>query len=107
MMVGTMAMAKAVMPRQPNITHGRNLSDNVAIILWISPKTGSSTMGFIYLDAHERHLQAPITTYFDSAGREVYTFPCPDFGGFIGANYLHTQDVLFITNLPLYIIPMG
>ncbi len=64
-------------------------------------------MGYIFLDVHERHHQAPISGYFTLAGHEVVPFPCPDFNIFLHANYLRTWDVSFVGNLPHYIIPMG
>ena len=51
--------------------------------------------------------QDAITAYFDSAGREVTVFPCPNFDSFIADTSLMYRGMLFITNLPRYIIPAG
>ncbi len=53
-------------PTPPSL--GRSLPRNIAINLWVSPKSGSSTFGYIYLAAHERQHREPITPYFESAG---------------------------------------
>jgi hypothetical protein len=62
-------------------------------------------MGYIFLDVHEQHHEAPISTYFTSTGCEVVPFPCPDCDTFLCTNYLCTWDVSFVCNLPNYIIP--
>jgi hypothetical protein len=64
-------------------------------------------MGYIFLDVHEQHHEAPISGYFTSAGHKVVRFPCPDFAAFLRANYLRTQDVSFVGDLCNFIIPMG
>jgi hypothetical protein len=53
-----------------------------------------------------RHQDA-IIAYFDSAGRDVTVLQCPDFESFIADNNLMYGDVLFILDLPRYIIPEG
>ena len=77
------------------------------IILRISPAAGSATFGYVYLAETEIRNQDAITAYFDSAGREVSVIPCPDFESFIAANNLMYRDVLFISDLPRYVIPAG
>jgi hypothetical protein len=84
----------------------QSLSTN-NIILHISPASGSTKFGYIYLAETELRHEDAITAYFDSAGRVVTVFPCPDFETFIAANSLMYRDVLFITNLPRYVIPAG
>ena len=80
---------------------------NDNIILRISPAAGSATFGYIYIADTELRHQDAITAYFDSAGREISVIPCPDFESFIVNNNLMYRDVLFITDLPRYIIPAG
>jgi hypothetical protein len=58
------------------------------------------------VEAELRHQDA-IIAYFDSAGREVAAFLCPDFESFIADTSLMYRDVLFITDLPRYVIPAG
>ena len=53
-----------------------------------------------------RHEQV-ITAYFNSAGHEVTTIPCPDFETFIADTSLMYPDVMFISDLPRYVIPAG
>jgi hypothetical protein len=77
------------------------------IMLRISLAAGSATLGYIYLAETELHHEDTITAYFDSAGREVNVFPCPDFEIFIADNSLMYCDVMFITDLPWCIIPAG
>ena len=77
------------------------------IMLCISPAAGSATFGYIYLAEAELRHQDAITAYFDSAGQEVTVLPCPDFDSFIADNSLMYRDVLFITDLPRYVIPAG
>ena len=77
------------------------------IILRISPAAGSATFGYVYLAETEICNQDAITAYFNSAGREVSDIPCPDFESLIAANNLMYRDVLFISDLPRYIIPAG
>jgi hypothetical protein len=76
-------------------------------MLRISPAAGFATFGYIYLAEAELRHQDAITAYFDSAGWEVTVFPCPDFDSFITDTILMYRDVLFIINLPRYIIPAG
>ena len=75
------------------------------IMLHISPAAGSAIFGYIYLaEAKLRH-QDTITAYFNSVGWEVTVLPCPDFDSFLANTSLMYCNVLFITNLPWYIIP--
>ncbi len=83
---------------------GHSLCPDVLIILCISPKSGSKTMGYIFLNIHERQHKAPVSAYF---GHEIVPFPYPDFNTFLCATYLCTRDVSFVGNLPHYIIPTG
>ena len=76
-------------------------------MLRISPAAGSATFGYIYLAEAELHHQDTITAYFDSAGQEVTVLPCPDFDSFLVDISLMYRDMLFITDLPRYIIPAG
>jgi hypothetical protein len=76
-------------------------------MLRISPAAGSATFGYIYLSDTERHHEAAITAYFDSAGREVNVLPCPDFEQFVVNNNLLYPDLLFVSDIPWYIIPAG
>jgi hypothetical protein len=77
------------------------------IILRISPASGSATFGYIYLAETELHHKDAITAYFDSGGWVVTVFPCPDFETYIADNSLMYRNVMFITNLPRYVIPAG
>jgi hypothetical protein len=52
-----------------------SLPCDISFILWVSPKTSSSTFGYIFLDAHERHHQELVTAYFIG----ISALPCPDF----------------------------
>ena len=61
-------------------------------------------IGYIYLSGTKRCHEEAITAYFDSAGREVAVLPCPDFEQFITDNYLLYRDLLFVSDLPRYII---
>jgi hypothetical protein len=77
------------------------------IMLRISPAADSATFGYIYLaEAKLRHQDA-ITAYFDSAGQSVTVLPCPNFDSFLADTSLIYRDVLFLTDLPRYIIPAG
>ena len=76
-------------------------------MLRISPAAGSATFSYIYLAKAKLRHQDAITAYFDSAGQEVTVLPCPDFDSFIADNSLMYRDVLFITDLPRYVIPAG
>ena len=77
------------------------------VMLRISPATGSATFGYIYLSDTEQRHEAAITAYFDSAGREVDVLPCPDFEQFVADNNLLYRDLLFVSDIPRYIIPAG
>ena len=82
----------------------RSPSSN-SIILRISPAAGSATFGYVYMAETEIRHRDAIIAYFDSAGREVAVLPCPDFESFIAANSLMYRDVMFISDLPRYVIP--
>jgi hypothetical protein len=77
------------------------------IMLRISPAASSATFGYIYLAEAELRHQDAITAYFDSAGRLVTVLPCPDFDSFLADTSLIYRDVLFLTDLPRYVIPAG
>ncbi len=77
------------------------------IILRVSPAFGSATFGYIYLAETKLHHQTAISAYFDSVGREISIIPCPDFDTFISNLNLMYHDVMFISDLPRYIIPAG
>jgi hypothetical protein len=77
------------------------------VMLCISPAAGSATFGYIYLSNTKRCHEAAITAYFDSAGHEVDVLPCPDFEQFVADNNLLYRDLLFVSNIPRYIIPAG
>jgi hypothetical protein len=93
----------SVMASSSPPAHGHSLCSDTSIILRISPKSGSTTMGYIFLDIHECHHKAPISAYFTSDGPKVVPFPCPDFDAFLCNNYLCMRDVSFVGNLPHYI----
>jgi len=76
-------------------------------MLRISPAAGSATFGYIYLAEAELRHQDAITAYFDSTGRSVTVLPCPDFDSFLANTSLIYRDVLFLTNLPRYVILAG
>ena len=76
-------------------------------MLRISPTADSARFGFIYLAEAELRHQEMITAYFNSAGQERAVVPCPNFKSFIADTSLMYRDVLFITNLPRYLIPAG
>ena len=77
------------------------------VMLRVSPAAGSATFGYIYLSDTERRHETAITAYFDSTGREVAVLPCPDFEQFTADNDLVYRDILFVSDLPRYIIPAG
>ena len=77
------------------------------IILRISPAAGSATFGYVYIAETELRHQDAITAYFDSAGRDVTVFPCPDFESFIADNNLMYMDVLFHLGPPSIHHPSG
>ena len=76
-------------------------------MLHISPATGSANFGYIYLSDTERCHEEATTAYFDSAGRKVTILPCPNFEQFIADNKLSYCNLLFVSDLPRYIIPAG
>ena len=78
-----------------------------SVILRISPSQDGRQFGFIYLSSGERNNEEALRAYFDGAGREVTTLPCPDFKGFLLANYLCTCNVFFMSDLPDYILRLG
>jgi hypothetical protein len=76
-------------------------------MLCISPAAGSATFGYIYLSDTERRHEAAITAYFDSAGRKVDVLPCPNFEQSVANNNLLYRDLLFLSDIPRYVIPAG
>jgi len=76
-------------------------------MLRISPAAGSATFGYIYLADAELRQQDAITAYFDSAWRSVTALPCPNFESFLADTSLVYRDVLFLSDLPRYVIPVG
>jgi hypothetical protein len=83
------------------------LDPDTNIILLISPALCSARFGFVYVTENEHHLQASLMAYFDSSGRTVAVFPCPDFDAFMADHAITNSHINFISNLPLYIIPAG
>ena len=77
------------------------------VVLRISPAKVGGQIGYIHLASGELTEENAIRAYFDSAGREVTSLPCPDFEGFLLANSLRTRNVSFILDLPEYILRMG
>ena len=77
------------------------------VILRISPAQDGAQFGYIHLASGEIDHQEAIRAYFDSAGREVTTLPCPDFEGFLLANTLRTRNIIFLMDLPEYILRLG
>ncbi len=77
------------------------------VILRISPAQGGVQYGYIHLSSGELCFQEAIQAYFDSAGRDVTTLPCPDFEGFLLMNSLRTCNISFLTDLPDYILCLG
>ena len=77
------------------------------VIIPVSPAHDGEPFGYIYLTPGERDHQETVQVYFDSAGREVITLPCPDFEEFLLANSLRTCNVSFLCNLPEYILRLG
>ena len=77
------------------------------IILHISLAAGSTTFGYIYLAEAKLHHQDAITAYFNSAGWSVTVLPCPDFDSFLAYTSLIYHDMLFLINLPRYVILEG
>jgi hypothetical protein len=84
-----------------------HMPSSLSVILRISPAQDGGQFGFIYLSSRERNSEDAIGAYFDGAGREVTTLPCPDFERFLLTNSLCTRNVSFITNLLDYILCMG
>jgi hypothetical protein len=77
------------------------------VIIRVSPAHDGEPFRYIYLTPGERDHQETVRAYFDSAGREVTTLPCPDFEEFFLANSLRTRNVSFLCNLPEYILRLG
>jgi hypothetical protein len=77
------------------------------IVLCVSPASGLATFGYIYLAETKLHHQNAIFAYFNSVGREISVIPCPDFDTFISNLNLMYRDIMFISDLPRYIIPAG
>jgi hypothetical protein len=92
-----------VAPKRPDAA----TSLDYPVILCIPPASRGGRQRFIYLDPTERIHQDALLVYFESAGREVFALPCPDFTIFLGAHFLMERDVSFVTNLPAYIINSG
>jgi hypothetical protein len=101
--IGSSGIRDSLQNNPPSL---RSPSSN-SIILRISPAAGSATFGYVYMAETEIRHQDAIIAYFDSAGREVAVLPCPDFESFIAANSLMYRDVMFISDLPRYVIPAG
>jgi hypothetical protein len=74
------------------------------IVLHISLASSSATFGYIYLAETKLYHQDAISAYFDSPGQEISIIPCPDFDMFITDLNLMYHDVMFISDLPWYII---
>ena len=77
------------------------------VIICVSPAHDGEPFGYIYLTPREHNHQETVRAYFDSAGREVTTLPCPVFEEFILANSLRTCNVSFLCDLPKYILRLG
>ncbi len=77
------------------------------IVLRISPASGSTTFGYFYLAETKLQNQDTISAYFDRAGREISIISCPNFDRFITDLNLMYRDVMFVSDLPRYIIPVG
>ena len=77
------------------------------VIIRVSPAHDGEPFGYIYLTPEERNHQETVRAYFDSAGREVTTLPCPDFEEFLLANSFRTRNVSFLCDLPEYILRLG
>ncbi len=77
------------------------------VIIPVSPAHDGEPFGYIYLTPGERDHQETVQVYFDSAGREVITLPCPDFEEFLLANSLRTCNLSILCNLPEYILRLG
>jgi hypothetical protein len=73
-------------------------------MLHISPKPESARYGNVYLVANKLSQANAITAYFDSAGQEVECLLCPNFDTLMAKHNLFDQDVLFVLDLPCYII---
>jgi hypothetical protein len=95
----------------PSVAPAAPLSINpdpiVPVILRISPAQEGEQFGHIYLTPDELLHQVAIQAYFDSAGREIMTLPCPDFEGFLTLNSLRTRNVSLLGDLPEYILRLG
>ena len=90
-----------------SVARSRNNTSPTPVILCISSAQVGEQTGYIHLASSELAEENAIRAYFDSAGREVTTLPCPDFEGFLLANSLRTRNVSFLMDLPAYILRMG
>ena len=77
------------------------------VIISVSPAHNGEQFGYIYLTPGEREHQETVQAFFNSAGREVTTLPCPDFEEFLLANSLRTFNISFLCDLPEYILRLG
>ena len=89
------------------VARSGNNDSPTPVILCISPAQVGAQTGYIHLASGELAEEDAIRAYFDSAGREVTTLPCPDFEGFLLANSLRTRNVSFLMDLPEYILRTG
>ena len=90
-----------------SVARSRNNNSPTPVILCISSAQVGKQTGYIHLASTELAEEDAIRAYFDSAGREVTTLPCPNFEGFLLANSLRTRNVSFLVDLPAYILRMG
>jgi hypothetical protein len=90
-----------------SVARSRTNNSPTPVILCISPAQVGKQTGYIHLASGELAEENAIRAYFDSAGREVSTLPCPNFEGFLLANSLRTRNVSFLMDLPAYILRMG
>ena len=90
-----------------SVARSRNNNSPTPVILCISSAQVGEQTGYIHLASTELAEEDAIRAYFDSAGREVTTLPCPNFEGFLLANSLRTRNVSFLVDLPAYILRMG
>jgi hypothetical protein len=82
-------------------------SSRAVVMLCIFPKLGSARYGYVYLATNKLSQANVITAYFNSAGQEIERLPCPNFNTCMAKYNLFDQDVLFMLDLPCYIIPAG
>ena len=94
-------------PRSTQSVDRSSHTSLLPVIIRVSPAHDGEPFGYIYLTPGERDHQETVRAYFDSAGREVTTLPCPDFDKFLLANSLHTRNVSFLCGLPEYILRLG